>query len=139
MVQWLRLQFSMHRVRLQSLLGKLRSPVTQWSKHQNINGSNTVTNSINNLKKKKKVHIKKNHYHGTGYFSLSVLGPLSCDQPREQERVGRIWIRNAQGAQASSGYTLYTKAGGQTYGHSPWDLHPYRMEEDLPKEKLSVS
>ena len=59
MVQWLRLQFSMHRVRLQSLLGKLRSPVTQWSKHQNINGSNTVTNSINNLKKKKGPHQKK--------------------------------------------------------------------------------
>ena len=45
------------------------------------------------------------------------LGHCLVKSREEQERMWVIWIHNAQGAKASTGYALYIDTGGH-YGHS---------------------
>ena len=50
-----------------------------WQSHSGV-PSSSVTQSI-------RAELHQNS-QGTGWFSLSVLGPLSCQQPREEEGKG---------------------------------------------------
>ena len=64
MVQWLRLCLPMQGVRVQPLVGELRSHIPYDPKTKMQNRSNIVTNSIKTLKM---VHIKTNkHWFGSG-------------------------------------------------------------------------
>ena len=69
-VQWLKLHLPMQGVRVQSLVGELRSYKTQGQKSQNINNrSNIVKTSI---KTSKMVLIKKNFLSVNGLSQFSV-------------------------------------------------------------------
>ena len=50
-----------------------------WQSHSGV-PSSSVTQSI-------RAELHQNS-QGTGWFSLSALGPLSCQQPREEEGKG---------------------------------------------------
>ena len=56
MVQWLRLPLPMQRVRVQSLVRKLRPHMPRGQKTKTYNRSNIITNPIKTLKM---VHIQK--------------------------------------------------------------------------------
>ena len=61
MVQWLRLPLPMQRVRVQSLVRKLRPHMPRGQKTKTYNRSNIITNPIKTLKM---VHIKKKKKKG---------------------------------------------------------------------------